>query len=319
MSLPVTNNKSYSLLSRTAIISSETNLVKFWDNNTVITALGSTTCVAHRVYMFSTGGVAIQYGQANYANMTLAKAGANLEPFVKNPVLKDATFMGWWVFEETATVTAGTIKAEFIEYTLGIQGGSSSNSQDLSGYLLNTTDTFNGVLTVDGDVIITGETKVFDRLYTNETTLIIQIAGTGRAIILNEVADTLTCTFDTFIATNVTATNFIYNTNTSWAALTLTNTSSGAVNYKVKNNLLLINGSIVASTNNSLLQIGTLPAGFRPNVRRFSTAINISGNTTSSANPITNVYIEANGDLFINTYNYLDYNLDIEITLDISN
>tara|TARA_R110000744_G_C19253305_1_gene550533 strand:+ start:689 stop:1066 length:378 start_codon:yes stop_codon:yes gene_type:complete len=113
--------------------------------------------------------------------------------------------------------------------------------------------------------------------------------------------------------------DLISSSNTSWAALTLTNTSSGAVNYKVKNNSLLINGSIVASTNNSLLQIGTLPAGFRPNVRRFSTAINISGNTTSSTNPITNVYIEANGDLFINTYNYLDYNLDIEITLDISN
>ena len=217
----VTNNKSYSLLSRTAIISSETNLVKFWDNNTVITALGSTTCVAHRVYMFSTGGVAIQYGQANYANMTLAKAGANLEPFVKNPVLKDATFMGWWVFEETATVTAGTIKAEFIEYTLGIQGGNSSNAQDLSGYLQNITDTFTGVLTIDGDIIITGETKVFNRIYTSENTLTIQSAGAGRSLVLNDGADTLTCTFDRFIAEGVKANRYIVDgLNTAPASAT---------------------------------------------------------------------------------------------------
>jgi hypothetical protein len=127
------SNSSYVLLSRTAIIGTFTNLVKFWDNNTVITALGSTTCVAHRVYRFSSGNVAIQYGQGNYANMTLAKAGARLEEFVKNSQLEDATFLGWWVIEETATATSGTVDAEFVEYTIGIQGGSSS---ELSGALL---------------------------------------------------------------------------------------------------------------------------------------------------------------------------------------
>tara|TARA_R110000744_G_scaffold24356_2_gene61144 strand:+ start:5142 stop:5912 length:771 start_codon:yes stop_codon:yes gene_type:complete len=118
ISFDAVSNTSYNLMSRTALVSSETNLVKFWDNNSVILALGSTTCVAHRVYRFSSGNFAIQYGQGNYANMTLARTGANLESYVINPALKDATFMGWWLLEETATATSGTIKAEFIEYTI---------------------------------------------------------------------------------------------------------------------------------------------------------------------------------------------------------
>ena len=133
ISFDAVSNTSYNLMSRTALVSSETNLVKFWDNNSVILALGSTTCVAHRVYRFSSGNFAIQYGQGNYANMTLARTGANLESYVINPALKDATFMGWWLLEETATATSGTIKAEFIEYTIWIQGWSSSS---LSGCLL---------------------------------------------------------------------------------------------------------------------------------------------------------------------------------------
>jgi hypothetical protein len=126
-------NTAYNLMSRTALVSSETNLVKYWDNAGTITPLGSTTCVGHRVYRFSSGNVAIQYGQGNYANMTLAKAGAKLEEYVLNPALKDATFFGWWLLEETATATSGTADAEFVEYTLGVQGGSSSG---LSGALL---------------------------------------------------------------------------------------------------------------------------------------------------------------------------------------
>jgi hypothetical protein len=127
------SNVTYTLLSRTATVGTFTDLVKSWDNNTVITLLGSTTCVAHRVYRFSSGGVAIQYGQANYANINLARTGSRLEAYNLNPVLEDATFLGWWLLEETATVTEGTTKAEFIEYTIGIQGGTSSA---LSGCLL---------------------------------------------------------------------------------------------------------------------------------------------------------------------------------------
>ena len=126
-------NVSYNLMSRTALVSSETNLLKFWDNATTITALGSTTCVGHRLYRFSSGNFALQYGQGNYANMSLAKTGAKLEEYVLNPALKDAVFLGWWLLEETATATSGTVDAEFVEYTIGIQGGSSSS---LSGALL---------------------------------------------------------------------------------------------------------------------------------------------------------------------------------------
>jgi hypothetical protein len=118
-------NVSYYLFSRTEIISYTQDLVKFWDNNSVITAIGSTTWVGHRLYRFSSGNFVMQYGQGNYANPVLAKAGVLIEPYEKNPRLVNATFFGWWFIESTATATNG-ITADFVPYTLGIQGGSSS-------------------------------------------------------------------------------------------------------------------------------------------------------------------------------------------------
>ena len=81
-SLDAVANASYTLTSRTAFVSTETDLVKFWDNAGTITALGSTTLVGHRLYRFSNGNFAMQYGQGNYANMTLAKAGVLTEEYV---------------------------------------------------------------------------------------------------------------------------------------------------------------------------------------------------------------------------------------------
>ena len=132
-SFDAVTNASYNLLSKTALISSETNLVKFWDNAGTITALGSTTVVGHRLYRFSNGNFAIQYGQGNYANMALAKSGVLIENYEKNPNLLNATFFGWWLIQETATNTGGTTLTNFLEYTIGVQGGSSSG---LSGCLL---------------------------------------------------------------------------------------------------------------------------------------------------------------------------------------
>ena len=113
-------NTAYNLMSRTALVSSETNLVKFWDNAGTITALGSTTWVGHRVYRFSSSNFAIQYGQGNYANITLAKAGVPLESYAVNPALEDATFFGWWYLESTATTTNNIAVAEFVPYKIGI-------------------------------------------------------------------------------------------------------------------------------------------------------------------------------------------------------
>jgi hypothetical protein len=134
LSLDAAANVTYSLLSRTAIVGDETNLVKFWDNAGTITALGSTTVVGHRLYRFSNGNFAMQYGQGNYANMTLARAGVLLEDYELNSRLLNATFFGWWLLEETATNTLGTDNlTDFREYTIGVQGGSSSS---LAGCLL---------------------------------------------------------------------------------------------------------------------------------------------------------------------------------------
>ena len=127
-------NADFFLSTRTAFdAGGNTNLPKFWDNAGAITALGSTTVVGHRLFRFSNGNVCLQYGQANYANMTLAKAGVSNENYVLNPALKNSTFFGWWLIEETATNTGGSTLTEFIEYVIGTQGGSSSS---LSGAVL---------------------------------------------------------------------------------------------------------------------------------------------------------------------------------------
>jgi hypothetical protein len=127
-------NATFFLSTRTGFdAGGNTDLPKFWDNNGTLTALGSTTLVGHRLYRFSNGNLALQYGQGNYANMALAKVGARLEEYVLNPALKNATFFGWWFIESTATNTGGTTLTDFIEYTIGVSGGSSNS---LSGCLL---------------------------------------------------------------------------------------------------------------------------------------------------------------------------------------
>ena len=128
------SNAQFFLSTRTAFdAGGNTALPKVWDNNGTLTALGSTTLVGHRLYRFSNGNVCLQYGQGNYANMTLAKAGVVLEDYVLNPALANATFFGWWFIESTATNTGGTTLTDFAEYTIGVQGGSSGA---LSGCLL---------------------------------------------------------------------------------------------------------------------------------------------------------------------------------------
>jgi hypothetical protein len=130
-------NASFFLTTRTGFDSGgNTDLPKFWDNNGSLIALGSTTWVGHRLYKFSNGNICLQYGQGNYANLSLAKAGVASESYEINPILKNATFFGWWFIESIATNTGNTGATQttaFVEYTIGIQGGSST---DLSGALL---------------------------------------------------------------------------------------------------------------------------------------------------------------------------------------
>jgi hypothetical protein len=133
-SFDAVSGATWKLMNRTGVESdSETELPLEWDNATTVTALGSTTWVAHRLFRFSSGNFALQRGQGNYANLVLARAGSLLEDYVLNPQLKDGTFFGWWFVSSTATNTNQTSLVEFREYTMGVQGGSSSG---LSGALL---------------------------------------------------------------------------------------------------------------------------------------------------------------------------------------
>jgi hypothetical protein len=133
LSFDAVSNAEFFLSTRTGFdAGGNTDLPKVWDNAGTLTALGSTTVVGHRLYRFSNGNFVLQYGQGNYANLTLAKSGAVLENYVLNPQLENATFFGWWFIESTATTTNGSLTS-FSEYTIGIQGGSSGS---LAGCLL---------------------------------------------------------------------------------------------------------------------------------------------------------------------------------------
>jgi hypothetical protein len=217
------DNAPFFLSTRTAFdAGGNTALPKFWDNNGVLTALGSTTLVGHRLYRFSNGNFAMQYGQGNYANMTLARAGVVLENYVLNPALKNATFFGWWIIESTATNTGGTTLTDFVEYTIGIQGGSSSG---LSGALLrgnNLSDlldtaaartnlgaasTAQGVL-ADNSVQLTGETSqiinssIVEVLGTSTTAIIRASSSAGARISLFQSGET------SFIQSNKSTNSF---------------------------------------------------------------------------------------------------------------
>jgi hypothetical protein len=125
---------TFAIMTRDAVESTgETALPKTWDSAGTVTALGSTTWVAHRLFRFSTGNFVLQRGQGNYANLDLAKSGSLLESYVLNPQLVNSTFFGYWFIESTATNTQQTALTEFRENTLGVQGGSSSA---LAGALL---------------------------------------------------------------------------------------------------------------------------------------------------------------------------------------
>lgn len=127
-------NAEFFLVTKTAFdAGGNTALPLTWDNNGVNTIIASTALTAHRLYRFSNGNFCVQYGQFAYANMLLAKAGIASEEYVLNPILKNATFLGWWLLEDTATNTSGTTKTAFVEYTVGIQGGVSSG---LTGAML---------------------------------------------------------------------------------------------------------------------------------------------------------------------------------------
>jgi hypothetical protein len=79
---------------------------------------------------------------------------------------------------------------------------------NLSGYLLNTTDTFTGDLAITNDLNVSGEIQVTDRLFSTGNTLTLQSSGFGGALVLNDASDILTSTFDQVNVENVKATSY---------------------------------------------------------------------------------------------------------------
>jgi hypothetical protein len=189
---------TFTIVYRDSVGANVTELPLVWDNlvTDTIIDLGSTTCAAHRIYRFSNGAVALAPGQANYANMSLAKAGARLEEFVLNARLKNAVFMGWWLIEETATGTSGTVDAEFVEYVIGIQGGSSSG---LAGCLLRGNN-LSDLTDVDAAVVNLGLNVETIAVLTGTAETLALVHGRGNVHMNNAADNVITIPLNSSVA-----------------------------------------------------------------------------------------------------------------------
>ena len=98
--------------------------------------------------------------------------------------------------------------------------------------------------------------------------------------------------------------------STSFATLSLnmTDISSGLIKYKKINGRLILNGGFTV-TSTGLINVGTLPVGFRPS--RFRTLVIITGGSAGQLS------IQTDGSITADTGSITEYNVDIEITLDI--
>jgi hypothetical protein len=198
-------NAEFFISTRTAYdAGGNTALPKFWDNAGSLVALGSGTFVGHRLYRFTSGNFVLQYGQGNYADLTLAKAGVLLENYVLNPVLKEATFFGWWFVSSTASNTGGNTLTDFVEYTIGITGGSNGA---LSGCVLrgnNGSDFLDkAAVAVNLDLEIGVDVQEYDA-----DTLFADVADNLTASFTASVDDDGTITTGTYTPTTATGSNY---------------------------------------------------------------------------------------------------------------
>jgi len=98
--------------------------------------------------------------------------------------------------------------------------------------------------------------------------------------------------------------------STSFATLSLnmTDISSGLIEYKKINGRLILSGGFTV-TSTGLINVGTLPVGFRPS--RFRTLVVINGGSAGQLS------IQTDGSITADIDSITEYNIDIEITLDI--
>jgi hypothetical protein len=113
---------TFTVLSRSAILSDETELPLTWDNGSGSSIIiPSTEVVAHRLYRFSSGQIALQEAQYSHGNMAAALVAVPNEAYVLNPRLENAVLLGWWCVLSNASATNNTAQAVFKKYIIGVR------------------------------------------------------------------------------------------------------------------------------------------------------------------------------------------------------
>jgi len=113
-----------------------------YDLNGVITTIpsagdgGQNRTTNQRVYLYSTGGIVVQYGQKVYDTLALALAGQQSESFVKSPIISDnAILIGLIAVRRTTTNLSDSTQAVFVPSSMfgenigGVNGISTTSLQ----------------------------------------------------------------------------------------------------------------------------------------------------------------------------------------------
>lgn len=234
---------------------------------------------------------------------------------------------------------------------LQYRGGSGGNDIKISEYALRdatgtswTTSRYHNSIGIDNVFKTPGvDTKVFwerdpysgFHYFGNAANYVLTVDGVGNNVGIGTTSPsyrldvsgdgrfTSSLTANSFIKIGGTASQFLkadgsVDTNTyitslpstSFATLSLdmTDISSGLVKYKKINGRLILNGGFTV-TSTGLINVGTLPVGFRPS--RFRTLVIITGGSAGQLS------IQTDGSITADTDSITEYNIDIEITLDI--
>ena len=103
--------------------------------------------------------------------------------------------------------------------------------------------------------------------------------------------------------------------DTNWTNATMSNVSSGVLEYKKKHGRLIVKGQVTPSSTNSSLIIATLPVGFRPDYNRFKVSVKNPTGTPS----VVSCWVSAGGEVRLDAISGSIYSIDLDFTLDTSN
>jgi hypothetical protein len=308
---------SFFLVDRASVAGSQfTNVpVTQYDNGGALTTIANNKFVAHRVYFFTSGNLAMQYGQTEFSTLDAAKSGAPSAKYVTNPVNVNGTFLGWWVVGKNATDLTNPLTSYFMPYTIGSGAGgtasgallASNNLSDLNDASIartnlgseNVTNKQNS-LTADGT-----NTK-----YPTVTAVIVGLAGKQ-----NTITNPITGSLTTNTIPKATGSTTLGNSklvDDGTGLITFLSNQSASTEFRLQNNNPTIGGGTKLSFNYNGTETGYFQNTFDGN--SFTTTLIGTTGARIGSNAFKNSLVTSQGGkvLINKTVDNGNQNLQIE-------